>query len=258
MHDHRVELATLNNVFWYRAMFQAHQIACTTDDLSWWTDRSPPPFHSNLVVLSPLATYESVRQRLRAIARALPSSRLSMKDSFASFDLSSDGYAILFEASWIWRDPALPSAHGPQGSPSGWTTVTSATELQAWENAWRGDARNGLDAYPSRQFPPSLLASPSHRFFVKVDGQRVVAGAIANRSPGAVGLSNTFSPGPASFDWKGLVQCATEHYPGVPLVGYERGTDLAHAESAGFTALAPLRVWQLASSSEVTRTANDS
>ena len=31
--------------------------------------------------------------------------------------------------------------------------------------------------------------------------------------------------------------------PGLPIVGYERGEDLAAARRAGFTVLAPLRIW---------------
>ena len=31
--------------------------------------------------------------------------------------------------------------------------------------------------------------------------------------------------------------------PGLPIVGYERGEDLAAARQAGFTVLGPLRIW---------------
>jgi hypothetical protein len=247
MLDHRVELATLNNVFWYHTMFSAHQICCASDDLTWWTTAAPPPFHSNLVVLSPLVGAERVHRQLRCIERALSPAGLSMKDSFATLDLSACGYRILFDAHWIWREPG-PACPGSIGTPAAWSAVTFATELQAWEDAWWGDQRNKLDSPAFCQFPVSLLTNPSCRFFVKMDAGSIVAGAIANRSPGAVGLSNAFSLGSALFDdWEALAQCASEHFPGVPLVGYERGAELDCALSAGFAAIGPLRVWNRAS-----------
>lgn len=253
MSGHPVELAVLNNVFWYRAMFMAHRIHCATDDLTWWTDAAPPPFHSNLVVLSPAAGPAHVQQRLRAIERAVWPLGLSLKDSFANLDCAAAGYDILFEASWIWREPGLAMPPAPAGAPAAWSTVTSPEDLRAWEDAWWADARNNLDAPTSRQFPDSLLASPNHRFFVKRDGRRVIAGAIANRSPGALGLSNTFCTGSATFnDWDGLIRTAGERFPGVPLVGYERGEALALAQSAGFAPVGALRVWRRAPRSEAT------
>jgi hypothetical protein len=39
------------------------------------------------------------------------------------------------------------------------------------------------------------------------------------------------------------VRAAAALRPGLPIVGYERGEDLAEARQAGFTALGPLRVW---------------
>jgi hypothetical protein len=245
--DHRIELATLNNVFWYQAMFLAHGIGHASDDLTWWTTAAPPPFHSNLVVLSPRAADEHIRQQLRSIERALSPGGLSMKDSFAKLDLSASGYEILFEASWIWREPGVPRHPGTTDTSAAWSVVTSPAELQAWEDTWWGDERNKLAAPASCQFPASLLASPNHRFLIKMKGRRIVAGAIASRSPGAVGLSNTFCLGSAMFnDWDGLIQCASEHFPGVPLVGYERGAALECALSAGFAATGPLRVWNRA------------
>jgi hypothetical protein len=39
------------------------------------------------------------------------------------------------------------------------------------------------------------------------------------------------------------VTAAASHFPGLPLVGYEHGDDLALALAGGFTALGPLRIW---------------
>lgn len=241
MFDLRHELAILNNVYWYRAMFQAHQLASVVDDLMWRSEASPPPFHSNLVVLSPAVDMSRVRERLKALEHTLAAG-FSMKDSFANLDLAGAGYEVLFEANWIWHEPTHERSTGARDA---WVSITAPEDLAAWEDAWWGDARNSLSGPTGRQFPASLLESPHHRFFAKLDGKTIVAGAIANRSPGAIGLSNAFRlNAPVFDDWTGLMQCASEHFPGVPMVGYERGEALDQALAAGFVTCGALRIWQ--------------
>jgi hypothetical protein len=62
-------------------------------------------------------------------------------------------------------------------------------------------------------------------------------GVIANRSESVVGLSNLFG------DWPAAVRSVAARHPGLPLVGYESGDDLAAAHRAGFLSTGPLRVW---------------
>lgn len=242
MFDSRQELAVLNNVYWYRAMFRAHRLACAFDDLMWSSEAAPPPFHSNLVVLAPTVDMQRAREQLNKLEDTLSGAGFSMKDSFANLDLNAAGYEMLFKANWIWHQPLDVRT---TGKSSNWTSLSSPEELEAWEEAWWGDARNPLARSPIKQFPASLLESPHHRFFAKLDGQTMLAGAIANRSPGAVGLSNTFSlNAPVFDDWTGLMQCVSDHFPGVPMVGYERGAALDTAMAAGFVTTGALRIWQ--------------
>jgi hypothetical protein len=244
MFDARQELAVLNNVYWYCAMFRAHRCAYAIDDLMWSSEAVPPPFHSNLVVLSPVVDLQRVRARLTGLDDALSPAGFSLKDSHARLDLADDGYEVLFDANWIWREPCGVRTASETGA---WTVLTSPEQLEAWEEAWWGDARNTLAGPTTRQFPASLLESPHHRFLARWDGKTVVAGAIANRSPGAVGLSNTFQRDALVFDdWAGLLQCVGDPFPGVPLVGYERGAALDAAMAAGFVPTGPLRIWQRA------------
>jgi hypothetical protein len=75
--------------------------------------------------------------------------------------------------------------------------------------------------------------------------QRIVAGAIANRSDGVVGLSNVFVPAQsAAMYWAGCVTAVLDHLPDLALVGYETGETLAQTEALGFEAVHPLRVWE--------------
>ena len=99
-------------------------------------------------------------------------------------------------------------------------------------------------ATKTHQFPEPLLAGTDHAFFAgHLDGQ-LVAGGIANLSPGVVGLSNLFST-PALTDqaWPGLVSCISAAFPNLPIVGYERGADLQQARRVGFESIGELRVW---------------
>jgi hypothetical protein len=67
---------------------------------------------------------------------------------------------------------------------------------------------------------------------------------IANRTDTVVGLSNLFAPSEDSVAfWAGCVATAQATFPGLPLVGYESGVDLACAEAVGFEKLQSLRVW---------------
>jgi hypothetical protein len=243
MFDLRQELAILNNVYWYRAMFRAHRLASAFDGLMWSSEAPPPPFHSNLVVLSPAVDMTRVRERLDVLEHTLAEG-FSVKDSFAKLELAASGYEVLFEANWMWH---APSDDRRTSAGDAWAPITTPDDLEAWEDAWWGDARNSLSGPPGRQFPASLLESPHHRFFAKWDGKAIVAGAIANRSPGAIGLSNTFRlNAPVFDDWSGLMQCTSDHFPGVPMVGYERGEALDVAMAAGFLPTGTLRIWQRA------------
>jgi hypothetical protein len=239
----KVELAVLNNTRWYEAMFAAHALQSETDDRVWRSHESPPPFHSNLVVLSPMTTQAEIEAYAAEIDRQRHPSGWSLKDSYACLDLSSRGFIVLFEAKWIWRDP-IPVNAPVRNSRLSWTKLATPSSLAEWEQAWQGDTKNETEVLRSRQFPDSLLSSPDHSFFAGRFEGKVVAGGIANRSPGVMGLSNTFSPPEFREDtWTGLVSSLSAAFPRTPIVGYERGADLNFAESAGFVPIGELRIW---------------
>jgi hypothetical protein len=72
----------------------------------------------------------------------------------------------------------------------------------------------------------------------------IVGGGILNRGAEVVGLSNLFGFA-IELVWRSLVATAGEIFPGLPLVGYEHGDELAAAHRAGFETVGPLRVWRL-------------
>ncbi len=243
MTSSKVELAVLNNIRWYEAMFAAHGLRSETDSRVWCSCETPPPFHSNLVVLSPITTHADIAIYAAEIERQPRPTGWSLKDSYACLDLASRGFSELFHADWIWREPLAASA--PQlNSRLSWTKLTTPASLVEWEQAWSGDPGNDANAHRSPQFPDSLLGSPDHAFFAGRFQGKIVAGGIANRSAGVVGLSNAFSP-PELLEetWGSLVASISAAFSGTPIVGYERDTGLMIAVSFGFEPIGKLRVW---------------
>jgi hypothetical protein len=239
----RVELAVLNNTRWYEAIFDAHELASEVDGRVWLSRQTPPPFHSNLVVLSPTTSQSDIEVHVAKLGKLPLPKGWSLKDSYACLDLSSLGFARLFTAEWIWRDPLHTAPRG-ETSRLAWTRVSGAAELAKWEAAWAGDARNDSAARMKRQFPERLLNNPDFAFFAgRLDG-RIIAGGVANNSPEVVGLSNVFSPQAFSQEaWSSLVTCLSSAFPDMPLVGYERDADLMQAKGVGFEPIGALRVW---------------
>lgn len=147
----RVELAVLNNTRWYEAMFEAHGLACEVDGRVWLSHQTPPPFHSNLVVLSPDTTQTDVEAYVSELGRRLPTGGWSLKDSYACLDLHSLGFTQLFQAEWIWRDPH-PSEARNAAPRLAWAKVRTATELLEWEDAWSGGVVGLSNVFSSQAF----------------------------------------------------------------------------------------------------------
>jgi hypothetical protein len=74
--------------------------------------------------------------------------------------------------------------------------------------------------------------------------EKIVAGVIANRTGGVVGISNVFAPEGEEYRF-GVEGLATvmEAFPGLAIVGYEEGRALELAQRMGFETIGPLRIW---------------
>ena len=224
--DPLLHAAVINNARWCDAVCRSHGYPGQFTGRLWTSVRHALPFYPNAITLSPDATAAEVT------AGQNPSRPFAIKDSFARLDLAPHGLTPLFDATWI----AVPTPAG--GDDPSWGAVTDRGELVRWEAAWAGGGEViGL-------FQPALLDDPDCAVLAcRRDGAQV-GGAIAYTAGGVTGISNVFKSGIADDPlWAGAVRAIARVRPGLPIVGYERGEDLAAARQAGFTVLGPLRIW---------------
>jgi hypothetical protein len=159
----------------------------------------------------------------------------SIKDSFASIDLTTSGFTVALDAQWIVRAPKVT---GPITADRSWTVVRDEESFAAWENAWRGE-----QGQPDL-LSADLLREPSVTVLRARLEDQTAAGAILCRSGSVVGISNFFTNDrTVSTDWQGCLALATSLFPGVTFVGYESGDALHAATKQDFEAVGPLRVW---------------
>ena len=219
-----VRLAARNNAEWCDAFCRTHGIAGHFDEDAWWCAERTPPLYPDAVTLVPGVDSASL------LARIDDGAGCSIKDSFGDLDLARDGFEVLFRAAWL----RLTVVHGHEPA---WTSIRSADELAKWETAW-GEARG------AQFFRPALLADDSIEILARYDGDRIAAGAVANRSVGAIGLSNVFDePDDLEAAYLGGARAARERWGPQPVVGYDSGAGLDAARRAGFVSHGELAVW---------------
>jgi hypothetical protein len=220
--DPRIARAARNNAAWCDAVTRSWGGRGAFQPELWINPGEAPPFYPNAVTLVPTPRLPA------AIVQA--ENAFAVKDSFAALDLASLGFAPLFEATWIWREPR-PVAKSVDAV---WRIVRDAAALSRWEAAWRdGEAASDL-------FRPSLLQEPDHAFIAAEIAGQTVAGCVASRSAGEVGLSNLYGSAELAA---GCLAAVQDFAPGLPVVGYEAGPAVDTMKSLDFQALGPLRVW---------------
>lgn len=229
----KARICAANNVDWYQCVFRAHGLD-SERTASHWQSRAPaPPYYSNLVTLAP----DDGEEQLAAIDRLAAALQRSftLKDAFAVLPLAERGFRPLFDAEWIWLDADA----APVAAERGWRRITAAPELVVWEDAWNGTSPAG-----PRIFLPSMLADPDVGFFGRQENGRYIAGCIANRSRNCVGFSNFFAPDHIKSESLTAAVAAVARFgAGLPVVGYERGTDLQQTLEIGFESVGALRIW---------------
>jgi hypothetical protein len=228
-----VRYAALNNAEWCDCVCAAHGVPGRFLDGMWVNPNRVPQYYPNAVTLEPSNHTGDI---IAIIADAVGSKQAawSVKDSFRDLDFSATGLVELFDAEWIVA-PDVPRAEGLDDVQ--WSTLGTPADLSDWEAAWS-------DGGPMEIFKPSLLSNREIRFIAgRCDG-KIVAGAVASRSRAVAGMSNVFTPPvDAPYYWSACVAAVRAAFPGLLVVDYERGKNLALAKEVGFRSIGPLRVW---------------
>jgi hypothetical protein len=220
-----VGVAARNNAEWCDVFCRTHGVAGRLDDDAWSSARRTPPFYPDAVTLVPGAEARDI------LSRVEPGPGCSVKDSFADLDLSGEGFDVLFRAEWLCLQRI-------RGARPRWSVITSAQELATWEAAW-----GELPEAPPF-FRPALVEDDSIAILARYEGRAIAAGAVANRSAAAIGLSNVFTAdGDLESAYVGAASAAQARWGSLPLVGYEFGDSLDAARRAGFSTVGGLAVW---------------
>jgi hypothetical protein len=229
--DHAV-LAARNNALWCDAICRVNGRPGEFRDGIWIHRHGTPRFYPDAVSLTRAPGLEAI---VAALIEAEPGRGWAVKDSFDGMNLSALDFESLFEAQWLFRKPP-EDGHVPDEL----VIIAGEADLAAWEKAWAGpEAASGAGP-----FKPALLGNPDVVFICIRRGGAIVGGGILNRGGGAVGLSNLFAPAcPIDEVWQGMAALAARIFPGLPLVGYERGPELAAARRNGFEPVGDLRIW---------------
>jgi hypothetical protein len=223
-----VRAAARNNAAWCHAFSRTHGIAGRFQAAFWSSPVRTPAYYPDAVTLRSNFAVESLLFGIDA------DEGCSVKDSFARLDLGAAGFRPLFRAEWVARQPA----EGRRAAGRGWSALTTEAQLREWEASW-GEVPGG-----SGFFRPALLKDETIAVLARYDGDRVAAGAIANRSANVIGLSNVFdTAGELDSAWAAGAAAAAMLWGDLPTVGYDAGDALHAAHDAGFESIGELVVW---------------
>ncbi|HML16760.1 MAG TPA: hypothetical protein VK419_07025 [Bryobacteraceae bacterium] len=234
----RIERAVRNNADWCDLVCSAHGSPGVFADGMWINRGRIPRFYPNAQTIA----HDAPRhfKLIEELSREGLPIGWALKDSFASLDLTSLGFTALFEAQWI----ILPREKLPMlgSAEPRWKLVCSEDSLAEWERAWR---RANGDTNTARIFVPALLDTPDVAIVAGYRGERIVAGAIGNRSEGVLGWSNFFAAqaeDPRACA-SGSLAALSRDFADAAIVGYEEGTMLRLSQALSFESIGPLRVW---------------
>lgn len=224
-----VGVAIGENVSWCALVCRAHGVAGEQQLRAWLTQQPAPPLYPDAVTTSPEAT-------VRDLATVLGSRpNCSVKDSFATLDLSNDGFQVLFEGRWLFRRPGRPPP--ANDTELRWTTITDPAQQPNWRQAWSGGDNELLEILTP------VFGNPDVTVLAAYADDEVLAGAVLHRDPQVVGVSNVFTREDQPDDWSGLVAAAADIAGSHPLVGYLSDDSLTTARDLGFQDVGPMRVW---------------
>lgn len=223
------EICARNNADWCVTVWRSHGLPVRRTPGLIFCPAPTPPFYPNAVTVSRDADPRMLAEFIAELRQTAGGPGFSVKDSFATLDLSGAGMSVLFEARWIRRE-----AGGAVPSPAlDWRAIADAEGLASWEAAW-----NATPADAGPIFRPALLDEPRTLIAAGYDANDVIrAGGIGHDAAGVIGLSNLFG------GWIEAEAGLAHLLPGRERVGYESGDDLKASELRGFSATCALRVW---------------
>ncbi len=198
-------IAALNNAEWCDVICRSHGARTRFDDVAWTSPTRTPPYYPDAVTLVSDLSIPDL------LARIDSSMGCSIKDSFASLNLTGHGFRVLFDAQWIvcpntWR---LAKVVAPD-----WELVRDREDIATWVEAWR-EADGPTDA-----LRVDVLAHDSVAVLAARSGDRIVAGAIATHTSNVVGISNVFAEeGITSASWSGCLALARSLFASSTFVG---------------------------------------
>ncbi|HEV8250812.1 MAG TPA: hypothetical protein VGQ15_12640 [Gaiellaceae bacterium] len=219
-----VGLAARNNAEWCDVFCRTHGVAGRLDDDAWSSARRTPPFYPDAVTLVPGAEARGI------LSRVEPGPGCSIKDSFGDLDLSGEGVR-----SPVSGGMAVSKAHPRRAAATvGDRVGRGARDLGGGVGRVTGG---------TAVLPPGAGRGGSIAILAHYEGRAIAAGAVANRSAAAIGLSNVFSAdGDLESAYVGAAR-AQARWGSLPVVGYEFGDSLDAARRAGFSTVGGLAVW---------------
>ncbi|MFJ1762014.1 hypothetical protein ACIOD2_16945 [Amycolatopsis sp. NPDC088138] len=127
---------------------------------AWTSRRRTPGYYPDAVTLDPRATAADI------LPFVDDSPGCSVKDSFATLDLSGEGFAVLFDATWIACGPGVPEPGWHRSTEHGYPVDDSVVVLARGDDvvvAHRGAGVTGLSNFegPPRRWPGAVAAVAS-------------------------------------------------------------------------------------------------
>ncbi|HEY6399440.1 MAG TPA: hypothetical protein VIX82_18500 [Solirubrobacteraceae bacterium] len=222
--DDRARCAAANNAEWCDLVCRSQGIRTAMQPGLWVALERSPELYPDAVTLLPSVAAEEV------LAAVQDGPGCSVKDSFATLDLDRLGFDELFQAQWIFHEPATAG----QKSALIWSVIETDEDLAEWVRA----------AELADTIRSELLLDSSVRILAARGPDGLIAGAAANRTGSVVGVSNVFTTDVAIDEvWAGIADAVATVFPSLSLVGYDRGEHLQAALAGGFIAIGPLRIW---------------
>lgn len=235
MKSNLLENVVSNNAAWCDAVCRSHGVHGEFMPSAWMVQVKTPPFYPNLITLTKDGGPEQVALVSKLLEAGIEG-EIGVKDSFSAINLAPLGFRILFESEWLIRagDAPLPNVH----DGIEWRKINESM-LEQWERAWASQ-----EPSTTKIFLPALLKDENIVFLGGFRKGIIVAGCIANKTDGIVGLSNVFSSTEEAKDvWAGCLRMVSTLFPSLPIAGYETGESLAIAKNMGFEFLGRLKIW---------------